>query len=118
MEKTVAIIGYGNMGSAFAKRLSGFECKILAYDKYKAGFSDGYCQEVSMQQVFEEADIVSFHIPLTWETKGMVTVEYLNKFAKKHKLYLDKKGDRKARKGKKVSWTDGNSNAARRNAIR
>lgn len=82
MGKTVAIIGYGNMGSAFAKRLSGFECKVLAYDKYKVGFSDGYCQEATMQQVFEEADIVSFHIPLTSETKSMVTIDYLNKFGK------------------------------------
>jgi D-3-phosphoglycerate dehydrogenase len=82
MGKTVAIIGYGNMGSAFAKRLSGFECKVLAYDKYKVGFSDNYCHEATMQQIFEEADIVSFHIPLTDETKSLVTVDYLNKFGK------------------------------------
>lgn len=82
MGKTVGIIGYGNMGSAFAKRLLGFECKVLAYDKYKTGFSDSFCQEASMERVFEESDIVSLHLPLTPETRMLVTVDFLHRFKK------------------------------------
>ena len=65
MGKTVGIIGYGNTGQAFAKRLSGFGCNVLAYDKYKSNFSDAFCKEVQMETIFEEADILSLHIPLT-----------------------------------------------------
>jgi len=82
MGKTVAIIGYGNMGQAFAKRLSGFSCKILAYDKYKEGFEDAFCQEAEMDRIFDEADILSLHIPLTDETRMMVNFDYLNRFKK------------------------------------
>src|SRR5688572_18407600 len=64
-DKTVGIIGFGNMGSTFAKKLSGFECKILAYDKYKSGFGNDYVTECSLERIFESADIVSLHVPLT-----------------------------------------------------
>ena len=80
--KTIGLIGYGNMGQAFAKRLAGFGCKILAYDKYKSGFGSSACAEVQMESIYREADILSFHIPLTRETKGMVTFDYLNRFEK------------------------------------
>lgn len=80
--KTVGLIGYGNMGQAFAKRLSGFGCKILAYDKYKSGFGSAACTEVTMETIFAETDILSLHIPLTRETKGMVNYDYLNRFRK------------------------------------
>jgi len=83
MDKTIGIIGYGNMGQAFAKRLSGFSCKVLAYDKYKSGFSDAFCEEVQMDRIFNEADIVSLHIPLTDETKMMVNLSYLNRYKKR-----------------------------------
>ena len=82
MGKTVSLIGYGNMGQAFAQRLSGFGCKILAYDKYKKGFGSNFCQEVNMDRVFLESDIVSLHIPLTDETRRMVDISYLNRFQK------------------------------------
>lgn len=82
MGKTVALIGYGNNGQAMAKKLSGFDVEILAYDKYKTGFSDSYVQEVSMEEVVKKADVLSFHIPLTQETKGMVDEEYLFHFRK------------------------------------
>lgn len=82
MNKTVSLIGYGNMGMAFAKRLSGFGCKILAYDKYKTGFSDAYCRESDMKTIYEETDVLSLHIPLTKETKAMVNSEYLSQFQK------------------------------------
>ena len=48
---TIAIIGYGNTGGSFAKKLSGFECKLLAYDKYKKKFSDGIVAESTMDEV-------------------------------------------------------------------
>lgn len=84
--KTVGIIGYGNMGSAFAERLPGFGCKVLAYDKYKSDFSDQYVQAVSLEELFQEADILSLHVPLTNETNGMVSEKFLNKFSKN--IYL------------------------------
>lgn len=80
--KTIGIIGYGNMGRAFAKRLSGFGCKILAYDKYKRGFGDEQCTEAQMEQIFREADILSLHIPLTSETKNLVNRDYIERFQK------------------------------------
>lgn len=82
MGKTVGIIGYGNMGRSFAKRLAGFSCKVLAYDKYKEGFGDAFCQEVEMERIEEEADILSLHIPLTDETRTMVNTGYFNRFKK------------------------------------
>ena len=66
--KTVGIIGFGNNGSAFAKKLRGFDCKIMAYDKYKSGFSDRQVVEVTLEEIFDQADVVSFHIPQNQET--------------------------------------------------
>jgi D-3-phosphoglycerate dehydrogenase / 2-oxoglutarate reductase len=66
--KTVGIIGYGNTGSAFAKKLSGMNVEIIAYDKYKSGFSNQYLREVSLNELMLISDIVSFHVPLTAET--------------------------------------------------
>lgn len=80
--KTVAIIGYGNTGKAMAKKLSGFDVKVLAYDKYLENFSVEFAQESSMTEIFEKADIVSFHLPLTNETNGMVDDNYLQNFKK------------------------------------
>jgi D-3-phosphoglycerate dehydrogenase len=69
--KTLAIIGYGNMGKAFAQRLSGFEMNVIAYDKYLSNFSDQYAREVTLEDVYQTADIISFHVPLTEETRYM-----------------------------------------------
>ena len=80
--KTVGIIGYGFMGSSFARKLSGFEVKVLAYDKYKTGFSDEYAQECSMEEIVKHSDVLSLHIPLTSETRQMVNEEYLFHFRK------------------------------------
>lgn len=81
--KTIGVIGYGNTGKAVAKRLPAFGLKVLAYDKYVSGFGTELISEVSMEEIFQEADIVSFHVPLTLETKGMVNSTYLSKFRKK-----------------------------------
>lgn len=62
--KTLGIIGFGNMGAAFAQRLQGFDCKLIAYDKNKTNYAPAYVEEVSKADVFAQADIVSLHIPL------------------------------------------------------
>lgn len=80
--KTVGIIGYGFMGSSFAKKLAGFDVSVIAYDKYKAGFSDQYAREVSMEEIVKRSDVLSLHVPLTRETNGLVDDEYLFHFKK------------------------------------
>lgn len=80
--RTVGIIGYGHMGSSFAKKLSGFGVNVIAYDKYKTGFSDQYAREVSMEEIVKHSEVLSLHIPLTKETDGMVTDEYFYHFKK------------------------------------
>ncbi|MDP3469523.1 MAG: NAD(P)-dependent oxidoreductase [Daejeonella sp.] len=80
--RTLAIIGYGNTGQMLARKLSGFQVKVIAYDKYKTGFSDQFVEEVSMEQVVRQADILSFHIPLTYETRQLFNGEYLFHFKK------------------------------------
>jgi len=93
MGKTIGIIGFGNMGHAFAKRLTGFGCKILVYDKYKHGFTNEFWQEADMDQIFAETEILSLHIPLTDETRGMVNTDYLSKFRKKIILINTARGE-------------------------
>lgn len=85
--RTVGIIGFGNMGSAFAQRLQGFECNIIAYDKYKPqGFAPKYVEEVSLEELQARADVLSLHVPLTEETKHMVCTSFIEKF--QHPFYL------------------------------
>ena len=80
--RTVGIIGYGNMGSAFAQRLKGFEAAVISYDKYKNGYSDGNTRETSLQELFDKCDILSLHVPLTEETAGMVDEAFIGRFRK------------------------------------
>ena len=81
--KTVGIVGYGNMGSAFAKKLAGFDCKVVAFDKYKTGFGDEYVDEVSLDELRKDADILSLHVPLAEDTKYLVDEEFIQKMDKK-----------------------------------
>ncbi len=67
--KTIAIIGYGNTGKAFAEKLSGLGMQVLAYDKYLKGFGSKKVKESNWDEIYEMADILSFHVPLTDETK-------------------------------------------------
>lgn len=80
--KTVGIVGYGNMGSAFAQRLKGFETKVIAYDKYKFNYSDENVIEKSLEDIYEQTDILSLHVPLTEETRYMINDEFINRFKK------------------------------------
>lgn len=80
--KTVGLIGYGHTGRSMARKLNGFEVDVIAYDKYKTDFTDAYAREVSMEQIVRQADVLSFHIPLTRETRQLVDDEYLFHFRK------------------------------------
>jgi D-3-phosphoglycerate dehydrogenase len=86
--KTIAIIGYGFMGQAFAKKLKGFEVNVIAYDKYKQNFSDEYAKETSLEEVFTHADVVSLHTPETPETLAMIDAAFLQKFKKSIYFFL------------------------------
>lgn len=79
--KTVGIIGYGNMGNAFAKRLQGFGCEVLFYD-LKPNLSNAYAKQVSLEELQQRADIVSLHTPQTAETLNMVNRNFIHQFAK------------------------------------
>lgn len=80
--KTIAIIGYGNTGSAFAKVLSGFDVKILAYDKYIAVEKTNQIRPTDLPTIFSEADIVSLHLPLTAETTYFANSHFFSNFKK------------------------------------
>ena len=79
--KTFGIIGYGNMGKAVAKRLSGFGCKTIFYD-IKPNLSDEFAAQVSLQELQENADILSLHTPLTENTLYMIDEEFISKMKK------------------------------------
>src|SRR5690606_20668703 len=80
--KTVGIIGYGNNGAAFAKKLRGFDVQVLAYDKYKTDFGNQFIKECSLDDIFNNADVVSFHIPQNEETLFMANNAFFAKFKK------------------------------------
>ena len=79
--KTFGIIGYGNMGKAVAKRLSGFGCKTIFYD-IKPNLSDEFAAQVSLQELQEKADILSLHTPLTEDTLYMIDEDFISKMKK------------------------------------
>ncbi len=80
--KTIGIIGYGNAGKAFSKKLVGFDCKILAYDKYKKNYQNKFVRQSSMKNIFKYADVLSLHIPLNKETKHLINNNFINTFSK------------------------------------
>ncbi len=85
MGKVVGIIGYGNMGRAFAQRLSSFGCEVIAYDK-RPNRGDAYARQVDMPEIYERAQILSLHIPLEDDTYELVDDAFLDQF--KHPIFL------------------------------
>src|SRR5215203_12302 len=81
--KTIGIIGYGNTGSAFAQLLHSFNVTVLAYDKYKFGFSKDQIKEVSLEQLCRYADVISFHVPLTDETHYLANHDFFRTLKQK-----------------------------------
>jgi D-3-phosphoglycerate dehydrogenase len=79
---TVGLIGYGNNGQATARRLSGFGCRVLAYDKFRQDYGDQYAQEASLNQLMAGADVISLHVPLTDDTRMMINDEFIEQTAK------------------------------------
>lgn len=79
--KTVGIIGYGNMGKSFAKKLRGFDVEVLCYDILE-NVGDANARQVSLQELQEKADVLSLHIPWTPETDKLVNTAFINAFAK------------------------------------
>lgn len=65
---TIGFIGFGHTARAFAKKLMGFDCTLIAYDKYIHGFGSERLKEVSLEQLQEQADVISFHVPANDET--------------------------------------------------
>lgn len=84
--KTIGIIGYGNMGTSFARKISGFEVKCLVYDKYKENYGDEYAEESTLRRIFAEADIVTLHIPYEEDNHHFVNAGFLRAFTKN--IYL------------------------------
>lgn len=78
--KTVGIIGYGNMGKSFAKKLSGFDVEVLCYD-ILSGVGDENARQVSLGEFQEKVDVVSLHTPWTPETDKMINADFINAFA-------------------------------------
>ena len=80
--KTVGIIGFGQMGSAFAEKLRGFGVRILGHDKYRSGFSRAGIEECSLEQVVRESDVISLHLPLNEETRHFANAAFFARTAK------------------------------------
>jgi D-3-phosphoglycerate dehydrogenase len=79
--KTIGIIGYGNMGKSFAKKLRGFDVEVLCYD-IQDNVGDEKAQQVTLEELLQKADVLSLHIPWTPETDKMVNTDFITAFAK------------------------------------
>ena len=80
--KTVAIIGYGNMGAAFARRLAGFEVEIIAFDKYKSNYGSEIVKESNWTEIYEKADVISLHVPQAEDTFHLINEDRIRNMKK------------------------------------
>ena len=90
--KTIGLIGYGNMGKSFAKKLHGFDVEVLCYD-LKPNVSDGNCKQVSLRELQQKADVLSLHTPQTELTKNMVNINFIDRFNKSFWLLNTARGN-------------------------
>lgn len=90
--KTIGIVGFGNTGEALAKRLQGFDCTILAYDKYKTGFENNYVNQCTLSKIKQQADVLSFHVPYNEETHYYFNEDFLESMAKPFYLINTSRG--------------------------
>jgi phosphoglycerate dehydrogenase-like enzyme/predicted enzyme related to lactoylglutathione lyase len=79
--KTIGIIGYGNMGKAFAKKLTGFDVEVICYD-IKDGVGDENCKQVTLKELQEKTDVLSLHTPFNKLSHKMVNTQFINNFKK------------------------------------
>lgn len=77
--KTIGIIGYGNMGKAFAKKLKGFDVEIICYD-IVGGVGDDNARQVGILELQQKSDVISLHVPLNEQSRGMINTEFINAF--------------------------------------
>jgi D-3-phosphoglycerate dehydrogenase len=84
--RVVGVIGLGNMGSAFARKLRGFDVEVLAYDKYKKDYGDKWVRAVSLEEIQNRADVVSFHVPIAEDTRYYLDEVFIE--CMKHPFYL------------------------------
>lgn len=79
--KTIGLIGYGNMGKSFAKKLKGFDVDVLCYD-IKSNVGDKNCKQVSLEELQQRSDVLSLHTPQTTLTRNMINKAFINRFKK------------------------------------
>jgi len=91
--KKIGIIGYGNMGQSFAKVLSGFGCRVLAYDRFAPEKVQLPVERVSLEELQHEADVVSLHIPYIPENLGLADAAFFQGFRKPFWFLNTSRGD-------------------------
>lgn len=92
MGRTIGLIGFGNTGETLARRLSGFDMNILAYDPYRDEIPDGLATLADLDRIREEADILSLHLPLTPETNHFFDYKFASSFRKPFYLINTSRG--------------------------
>ena len=90
--KTIGIIGMGHTGTAFSKKLRGFDVTVIAYDKYKTGFSGEFVSAVRLEELQERADVISFHVPHSSDTHHYLNAGFIERCAKKFWLLNTSRG--------------------------